>query len=402
VSTVVARNRWWIVLASALALIVGQGPINVFAAGVFLKPVAADLGFGRGDISTAIAICNVMTAIAAPFFGRSLDVYGIRRPLLLSIALFALSTAAMALLQPSFVILFTLYGIAGLVGIGQNPTAYSKVIASRFDNNRGLAMGLALAGVGLGTALMPVFSNVLIGKYGWQLGYVGLGALIVLLAFVPVALWLPEPAVDKAGKAAALVGETFSEAVRAPKYWAMSISFFIAATAINGSLVHVVPLLTDRGIPVGTAVSTVAGAGLALIVGRVIAGYIMDYVFAPYVALVFLGGPMLGMAILALNPQFVSPLAGTILLGLGIGAEMDLMSFLISRYFGIRAFGALHGLMFSIFALGNAAGAAAMGWSYQILRSYGPAFTVFEIILFVACVLVATLGPYRYPALKHH
>jgi MFS family permease len=402
VSTVILRNRWWIVLASALALIVGQGPINVFAAGVFLKPVAADLGFGRGDISTAIAICNIMTAIAAPFFGRSLDVYGVRRPLLLSIALFALSTAAMALLQPSYVVLFALYGIAGLVGIGQNPTAYSKVIASRFDSNRGLAMGLALAGVGLGTALMPVLSNFLIGKYGWQLGYVGLGTLIILLAFIPVALWLPEPTVDKTGdKTAALVGLTFSEAVRTAKYWAMAISFFIAATAINGSLVHVVPLLTDRGIPVGAAVSTVAGAGLALIVGRVIAGYVMDYVFAPYVALVFLGGPMLGMAILASNPEFVSPLVGTILLGLGIGAEIDLMSFLISRYFGIRAFGALHGLMFSIFALGNAAGAAAMGWSFQVLRSYGPAFAVFEVILFVACVLLATLGPYRYPALAH-
>jgi predicted MFS family arabinose efflux permease len=249
---------------------------------------------------------------------------------------------------------------------------------------------------------MPLLSNFLIGKYGWQFGYVGLGILIILLAFIPVALWLPEPTVDKTGdKTAALVGLTFSEAVRTAKYWAMAISFFIAATAINGSLVHVVPLLTDRGVPVGTAVSTVAGAGLALIVGRVIAGYVMDHVFAPSVALVFLGGPMLGMAILALNPEFVSPLVGTILLGLGIGAEIDLMSFLISRYFGIRAFGALHGLMFSIFALGNAAGAAAMGWSFQILRSYGPAFAVFEVMLLVACVLLATLGPYRYPALAH-
>jgi hypothetical protein len=58
-------------------------------------------------------------------------------------------------------------------------------------------------------------------------------------------------------------------------------------------------------------------------------------------------------------------------------------------------------LMFSIFALGNAAGAGAMGWSFQILKSYGPAFAVFEAILLVACILLATLGPYRYPALAH-
>ena len=116
-SNTVLRNRWWAVLASALALIAGQGAINVFAAGVFLKPVSQELGFGRGEISTAIAISNIMIAVAAPFFGRFLDGYGVRRPLLISIALFALATAAMGLLQPSFTILLALFGIAGLVGV---------------------------------------------------------------------------------------------------------------------------------------------------------------------------------------------------------------------------------------------------------------------------------------------
>ena len=227
------------------------------------------------------------------------------------------------------------------------------MLASYFDRNRGLAMGLALAGVGLGTAVMPVLSNVLIGHFGWRLGYVGLGAVVVILAFIPVALLLPEPAVKQAptNQPATLPGLTLAEAIRTWKYWRSTIAFFFAATTINGSLVHVVPLLTDRGIPVGAAVSTIAAAGMALIVGRVIAGYIMDRVLAPYVALVFLGGPILGLAILGLNVQFVGPVVGTILLGLGIGGEIDLMSFLITRYFGIRAFGAMHGLMFSVFVL---------------------------------------------------
>jgi hypothetical protein len=82
----------------------------------------------------------------------------------------------------------------------------------------------------------------------------------------------------------------------------------------------------------------VSVAGLALIIGRVIA--VMDRVFAPYVALSFLGAPILGIAILGWNPRFISPLVGTILLGLGIGAETDLMSFLVTRYLGIRPFGA--------------------------------------------------------------
>ena len=223
--------------------------------------------------------------------------------------------------------------------------------------------------------------------------------MIVVIAFIPVALLLPEPSPKKVieNEPASLPGMTFAEAIRTRQYWALTIAFFFAGVTINGALVHVVPLLTDRGIPVGAAVSAISAAGLALIVGRVIAGYVMDRVFAPYVALVFLGGPILGLAILGLNPAFVGPIVGTILLGLGIGAEIDLMSFLVTRYFGVRAFGALHGLMFAIFVVGNAAGAAALGWSFQLLKSYGPAFVVFEILLVIACILFLTLGTYRYP-----
>ena len=122
----------------------------------------------------------------------------------------------------------------------------------------------------------------------------------------------------------------------------------------------------------------------------------MDRIFAPYVALFFLGGPIIGLAILGWNLP-INPLIGTVLLGLGIGAEIDLMSFLITRYFGIRAFGALHGTMFSVFVLGNAAGASSLGWSFQLLKSYTPAFTVFECLLAAACMLFLTLGPYKYP-----
>jgi predicted MFS family arabinose efflux permease len=393
---VASRNRWLIVLVSALALIAGQGAITVFAAGVFLKPVAQELGFGRGEISTAIAVSNIMIAVAAPFFGRALDAFGVRPPLLASITLFALATAAMALLTPSFLVLLLLYGLAGLIGVGQNPTAYSKVLATYFDRDRGLAMGLALAGVGLGTALMPTLSNLLIGAFGWRIGYVGLGLVVVIFALLPVSLLLPEP-MAKQADSADLPGMAFAQATRTWPYWALALTFFFAATTINGTLVHVVPLLTDRGIPVGAAVSTLAAAGLALIVGRVISGYVMDRVFAPYVLLVFLSGPIVGLAILGWNLDIVSPLVGTVLLGLGVGAEMDLMSFLITRYFGIRAFGALHGLMFSIFVLGNAAGAGALGWSFQLLKSYGPAFAMFEALLLTACVLLLSLGPYRYP-----
>jgi len=390
------RRPWSTVVVSACGLAVGQGPINVFAAGVFIKPIADSLHLGRGSVSTAIAVSSVLTAVAAPFFGRALDERGVRRPLLTSIALFGLTTAALGLVS-SLTGLFVLYALSGLVGVGQNPTAYSKVLAAYFDRRRGLAMGLALAGVGLGTALMPALSARLISTVGWRITYACLGAVILGLAFLPVLFWLPEPARRSSGGHEGLPGLPFADAIRSRGYWTLALAFFLTTVAINGALVHVVPLLTDRGMTASAAAGTIAAAGMALIAGRVAAGYVMDRVFAPYVAMASLLGPMAGLAVLGWNVP-VSPFVATALLGLGIGVEVDLMSFLVTRYFGLRAFGALHGLQFAALVLGNAVGASVLGWSFQLLQSYQPAFVVLELLLLVAMVLFATLGPYRYPA----
>jgi len=234
-------------------------------------------------------------------------------------------------------------------------------------------------------------------------GYVGLGCAIFILAFLPVALFVREPPTAKAARSAdpareisGLPGIGFAAAIRTWRYWAMTLTFFFAATTINGSLIHVVPLLTDRGIPVGVAIGALSAAGLALIVGRVVAGYFIDKIYAPFIALLFLLCPLAGIGILATGSA--SPVLGTILLGAGIGAEIDLMSFLISRYFGIRYFGSLHGFMFAPVMLGNAVGANILGWCFQLTQSYTPGFALFEVLLLIACVLMMTLGPYRYPA----
>ena len=398
------RNRWWIVVASILSLIVGQGSINVFAAGVFLKPVAAELGFGRGSISTAIGLSNVVTALALPFFGRLVDRYGVRPMLLWSIALFALATAALSQLTASATVLILLFAVSGIVSTGQCPTAYSKVITEWFDRQRGLALGLALAGVGLGTALIPQLSNALVSNFGWRMGYVGLGVTIFVLAFLPVALFVREPPPRSAERhaQAAAVGISFSEAMRDRRYWATALVFFFAATTINGSIIHVVPLLTDRGIAPGAAAAALSAAGIALIGGRIVAGYLLDKIFAPYIAVFFLLCPMAGIAILGGGALGSWPVVGTILLGLGIGAEIDILSFIISRYFGIRCFGALHGFGFALALIGNAVGASMLGWFFQLAHSYTPGFAVFEILLAAACGLMLTLGPYRYPAVAEH
>jgi len=113
-----------------------QPPFDVAFDFDYSASLSQEFEFGRGDISTAIAVSSVMNAASATLFGTSLDACGVRRPLLLSIALLALATAVMAMLHPALIVLLALYSLSGVLGAGQTPAAYSKVIASCFEVDR--------------------------------------------------------------------------------------------------------------------------------------------------------------------------------------------------------------------------------------------------------------------------
>jgi MFS family permease len=402
------RNRWWVVFATVCALVVGAGPINVFTFGVFLKPITESLGVGRGVFSSALTLHGVIAAVALPVIGWLVDRWGARRILLPGIFVYALATASYALIQASpLVLTFLIFAATGFFGGVGSPIPYAAVIAEWFDRQRGLALGIGMAGVGLGVALMPQLAAGLIGAVGWRFAYVGLAFAIVLLAYPPVVLFLREPPGFAArahrrqdpAVAALAPGAAVGEALRSWVFWGLSIAFLLDVVAINGTLTHIVPLLTDRGVPLGAATATLSGSGLALILGRILSGWCLDRLWGPYVAIAFFVLPMIGIPSLASGAGGIAPFLGAIGCGLGIGAEIDLMAFFTSRYFGLRNYAKLYGIMFGIFALGVGVGPALSGMSFDRFHSYTPASVVFLIMLAAGCVGFLRLGPYPYPPL---
>jgi MFS family permease len=402
------RNRWWVVFATVCALVVGAGPINVFTFGVFLKPITESLGVGRGVFSSALTLHGVIAAVALPVIGWLVDRWGARRILLPGIFVYALATASYALIQASpLVLTFLIFAATGFFGGVGSPIPYAAVIAKWFDRQRGLALGIGMAGVGLGVALMPQLAAVLIGAVGWRFAYVGLALAIVLLAYPPVVLFLREPpsfaarAQRRQDPAIAVMapGADIGEALRAWLFWGLSTAFVLDVIAINGTLTHIVPLLTDRGVPLQAATATLSGSGLALILGRILSGWCLDRLWGPYVAIAFFVLPMIGIASLASGAGGPAPFLGAIGCGLGIGAEIDLMAFFTSRYFGLRNYAKLYGIMFGIFALGVGVGPALSGTSFDHFHSYTPALVIFEIMLAAGCFVFLRLGPYPYPPL---
>jgi MFS family permease len=404
-------NRWLVVAASVCGLLVGAGPILIFASGVFLKPVSADLGITRGDLSSALLVSTITIAVTSPFVGGLLDRFGTRRVMIPGLVLYALAVAGFGLMQakPVFVIPL-IFAVVGFVGAVQTPIPYAAVVTQWFDRQRGLALGIATSGVGLGVALLPPLLAMLIGAFGWRYAYVALGLLVLVLAWLPVALFVREPpeldgaaarrrkVSPTAGRSDALPGSTAAAAFRQWRFWALTIAFFLGVMAINGTLTHVIPLLTDRGIPSQQAAFVFSFAGYAIILGRILAGWCLDRFWGPHIAMFFFAIPIVGIALLAGGATGFAPVIGAVLCGAGIGAEIDLMAFLLSRYFGLKAYGKIYGVMFAVFNIGTGLGPALSGVSFDRFHSYEPIFIVYAAILVITCALFIRLGPYAYPA----
>jgi MFS family permease len=398
-------NRWWIVFGSTIAMIVGGAVINTFTFGLFIKPITAEFGWTRGMITAANGAALMATAIMVPVIGAMIDRWGIRRVMLPVLFLFALALVLLALSPASLLIFTILYAFKGATSAGQSPIAYAKSISSRFDRQRGLALGIAMAGTGIGAALVPQFAQYMIGMFGWRYAHVGLAALLLVLAVPSVLLFIPEPlrlkaSQDRATRANdAELGASIREILSSAKFWVLFVSTLLVSIAINGSIVHIVPLLTDKGMAPSAAASLLIAVGLSTMAGRLVSGYFMDRFFAPYVsAVVFfiacVGEYLLGSAHL--------PLLGVIAIGFASGSEVDMIGFMISRYFGLLRYGQCYGYVFSAYMIGSAVGPYLMGICFDKFGSYDFSLIAFGGALIAGGALLLFLGPYKYPARKGH
>ena len=394
-------NPWCVVVGAVLGLLVCNGPVLGFTFGVFLKPLGHDMGWHRGATSFALSAGGILSAIAVPIIGGMMDRWRIRRVALPGIVIYALCLSLVGLSPRSLLAFTLLFGLAETTSAIQTPIGYAKAISAWFDRRRGLALGIAMSGVGMGGFLVPQLARLLIDRVGWRGAYAGLAVLTLAVAFPAVALFIREPQPGegehrRVAGAAELPGLTLGQSIGTARFWFLAVAFFLVAVAINGTVAHVVPLLTDHGLSPAVAAATLGVFGLATMSGRLLVGYLVDRIYAPYIASVFFLAPIAGLFFLA-TAAGPLPALGVVLMGLGLGTEIDLIAFLVTRFFGQRSFGQLYGCFFMVFGFGSSIGRFVGGVVYDLARSYNPALIGAAAGLVIAVILINQLGAYVYP-----
>jgi predicted MFS family arabinose efflux permease len=183
---------------------------------------------------------------------------------------------------------------------------------------------------------------------------------------------------------------------KARTFWLMIASFVLAGASVQACVIHIAPLLSDRGASPALATLAVSVAGLAILAGRAGTGYFLDRYFGPHVALTLFAIAALGMALLAAGVTGELALLSVFLVGLAFGAELDIIAFLISRYFGLRTLGAAFGVAFGSFVLAGGIGSLLMGFAFDRTGSYRAPIAGFSVATMLAAVLAGRLGPYRF------
>lgn len=400
---------WLIVFVSALGLFLGA-PLMVFSFSAFFKSLAVDFHASRAAVSFAFSLFNIVGALWIPATGMLIDRFGAKLVVIVSTLIYGLALCA-ALRVGS--VLWQLYLFLSVLGIamtsGPAPVPYGVVISHWFNRHRGLALGLSMMGIGIGSIVVPVLAQRLITMFGWRIAFAIFGGAVLLLPLPVVSALLQNdpaqrglrPDGDERNQALPLQrqekqGLSWHEIWHSPTFWILICIFSLTGASVHGAVLHMSAIFTDRGVSLYRAALATSLVGAAVMVGRLCSGYLLDRLFAPRVAILFYGATALGLAILCAGVIGNIALVASFLVGLGMGAEVESMGYMISRYFGLLAFGSAFGHAFGAFMISGAVGVFLMGVGYDRFHSYTVPLAGFCAAMVTALVLLTRLGGYRY------
>jgi MFS family permease len=392
-STATAKDEWrvgWpVVLGAALGLGSGHSVYN-FISSLFVQPLAADFGWSRGDIAGVVAT-GLVAAALAPFIGLWADRKGVRPVLLIAVIGFALSYFALSFMTGSLTQFYVIMAIFGVFGMATTGMTYTRAVNSWFDRNRGLALGVSLAGVSVIAFVIPPLLNTIIADYGWRNGYRLMG-VIALVFGIPAVLFLvrEKDRAPGASRTAAADTVSWNDVLTAPAFWLLLLGMILINVPGNGMMNQMQPILTDRGLTKETAAWAISLYGISIFVGRLTFGYLIDHMPAPLVGAFVVGAPAIGAALLV-GPEASTSVAfmAIAFLGLSQGAEMDLTGYFLAKYFGLGKYATLFSVIVIGLVISNVLGARLFGQLFDVTGSYDQAL-IYAIGLFLLgalCIL---------------
>jgi len=394
-------NRWWYVATGFLTLLFGTSTVNVLF-NILGKPMTEEFGWDRSIIANGLSVETVMVGISIVILGFLIDRFGPKVPSVPMALTFGIGLMLMAALPNNEMLFFALCIVIGAGAGAVNPVAHSAVVSAWFQDRRGTALGILMAGLGACGVLMPYLANWVLGIGGWRMAFLVIGAVCTIIPASVYAFITRMPAEHDAEREAArlqgrVAGESLLTVARKYRqFWLLSVAIFLVSSATFGLMSQVVPMTTDKGISQTTAVSVLSVLSLSSIFARLLVGYLLDRFYAPLIGSIIFALCAIGVFLMITSTEVGLLFLGSALIGLGLGSEGDLAAYMVSRYFPKHSYGRVLGFIYFLYAQGAAFGIFLLGQIYSATGSYRAGALPIILLVGIGIVCLLMMGSYRF------
>ncbi|MGH9587795.1 MAG: MFS transporter [Acidobacteriaceae bacterium] len=394
---------WRVVFICQLGVLSGIATIFFTLFTLFIGPWQHDFGWNREQISQAFSLAAITVAICSPIMGRLLDRFEPRKLIAGMMVAFGLGFASLAWLTPQLGRFEVTAVFIGIAGTGTYQLGYARIVAGWFERRLGMALSVVVAGSGVGSLFIPPLVQHAITVYGWRPTILILSLLPLLVGAPLTFFFAPSPSAHPVPKSVISSpsedkGTPWKRALATRSFWLIVLGVGCMSLAENGVLVHLVPMLSDRGLKAEDAAFIVSILGGSAVAGRLLLGWILDYLEGAGVAMGALLLAASGIFLLGHAQSFHAAALASLVAGLGMGCEYDLIPYMLKRYFGMKSFSTLYGLSYSVYAVAGGTAPLLLGYVYDATGSYTRILSLFSAITAVMALTMLTLPAYRYLA----
>jgi MFS family permease len=394
---------WKSLLAATIGTMCGIFTLTNYTQGFFVGPVTSEFGWSAAQFFLSYTVLMCSGLLTGPLIGYIAQRVGLRTVGIVGLIGHSLAYVVLSLNTGSLMLWYLSWALVAILGAGSLPIIWTGVLNNWFTKHRGKAIGITMAGTGLGAFLLPPIVEFLIANHGWRAAYrgIGLGALLISLPIV-FALFKEKPdsstAID--GKAMANKVETWGlttrDAMRTRQFWILGAVLFLTVIVVAGLLSNFERIMSEQGFERSSIAQIAAVMGLTVIIGRLMVGALVDRFWAPGVAACFFLVATLGLLILVgTQVTMATAMLVAVMIGLAAGAELDLLAYLTGKYFGPAHYPSIFGLIIAFFTVGAGIAPPLFGMAAQMFQGYGTMLSISIGLLLVSILLFLLLG--RYP-----
>jgi MFS family permease len=398
------KSGWKIILAATVGVGTNLTTMFSYTAGVFLPSLTKTFGWADSQVMLSLLIVFLGSSALGPYIGNVADRFGARRVVLTSV--FALSCAwgLLALSNGSLVLYYFTIAVITILGSGTLPVTWTKSVIVHFNERRGLALGICLIGTGIFGALLKLYAFYFLSMFGWRMAYVFVGLFLLVITFPMAYIFYRDPAriANAEGNSPqaeaarqALPGLTLKQALRTPAFWLLSLSFFLLSLSLAGIAPNLERFMTNSGFEMASAVKIASWYGIGIVIGRLLTGWLLDRAWAPLVIFGMLLPCAASFLLLSQGvPSFWVCSLIVLIIGTSSGVEYDALAYLVSRYFGMRAYSAVYGSVFIGFAIGAGLGPFSFSKLLVLMHGYQMLLVTNAVIVVIGGAVLLVLGQY--------